>query len=281
MALRIEQYYKPDTIEEALRVLGGRKVRAVALAGGTALLADPDSRPQAVVDLSGLGLDYIRQEGHSVAIGAMTTLQTLATSPIVTAITSGLLARAAHDTATRTIRNVATIGGTIMAGGPSSDLLAALLVMEATATAASGVVMSVEDMVALQRAPQSMKLLVEVRLPLPPAPCSGALCRVARLPSDQAIVTVAGVMRAVGGVCQDIRLAAGGVGDAPVRLRAAEDLVRGSQLDEAITQQAIDAQQTLLSPPADLRGSAEYRRAMMGVLVRRVIQQCQARESER
>jgi aerobic carbon-monoxide dehydrogenase medium subunit len=281
MSTHIDRYFKPDSIAEALRLLGRRNTRTVALAGGTALLANPLSRPQAVVDLSGLGLDYIRQEGHTIAIGAMTSLQTLVTSPVIAGIADGLLAKAAHSSATRTIRNAATIGGTIIAGGPSSDLLAALLALEATATAASSVVMGVEDLVALKRTPQSMKLLLEVRLQLPPAPWCGALCRVARLPSDHAIVTVACAMRAVGGICQDIRLAAGGVGPAPLRLRAAEEIVRGSRLDDAVLQQTADTQQKHLSPPADFRGSAEYRRAMLGVLVRRAVQQCMARESER
>ena len=126
-----------------------------------------------------------------------------------------------------------------------------------------------------------MKLLLEVRLPLPAAPWCGALCRVARLPSDQAIVNVSCAMRAVGGICQDIRLAAGGVGPRPCVCGSPRTLLRGSRLDDAMIRQAADVQQKHLSPPSDFLGSGEYRRAMLGVLLQRAVQQCLARESER
>lgn len=273
-------YLKPTSVSDALRLLRRRGGRAMPLAGGTRLLSQADPHVQAVVDLSDLGLDYVRNGAEYLEIGAMATLQTLATSPLLSSYASGLLASAAHDSATRTIRNAATLGGAIATRAPADDLLVALLALDAAAISATGAVMPLPDLLARKRWSRTMRLLVEARAPLACAGWAGAICRVARLPSDGAIVNVAAVLRLESGVCQDIRLAAGGVAATPIRLPIAEEALRGSHLLDQDLERAGEAQQRAVRPPNDYMGSAEYRRAMLGVLLRRALQTCvQSEES--
>ena len=281
MLPNVTAYLKPTSVDDALRLLQRRKARAVLLAGGTELLTRRDSKVQTVIDLSGLQLDYIRQGKDSLEIGAMTTLQSLVESPLLADYAGGLLATAAHDTATRTIRNAATLGGSIMAGAAASDLVVALLALDAAIVSASGDSMSLEDALASGALHDQVKLMLEVRLPLKPASWCATSCRIARLPSDQAIVNVAVALRCEQGLCKDVRLAAGGVGDRPLRLSRAERLLRGTRLTDADLTKAITVQQREIAPPSDMLGSGEYRSAMLGVLLRRAVRRCQAGEGER
>jgi CO/xanthine dehydrogenase FAD-binding subunit len=126
-----------------------------------------------------------------------------------------------------------------------------------------------------------VKLLLGVRLPLNTSGWCTASCRVARLPSDQAIVNVAVALRCEQGVCKDVRLAAGGVAMRPLRLGRAERLLRGTRLTDADLTKAIAVQQREIAPPSDTLGSGEYRSAMLGVLLRRAVRRCQDGEGER
>jgi carbon-monoxide dehydrogenase medium subunit len=274
------EFYKPTTVREAVTLLRSRRVPAVPLAGGTSLLTG-GLAGVAFVDLSGLGLDYVHVRADGIRIGAMTTLQTVATAPALAGVGDGLLATAAHDSATRSVRNAATVGGSLFARGPSTDIVVALLALDAIAVTDAGATIAVEELLATSRLPRRGKLVTEVRIPSVPPGWGSALCRVARLPSDQAIVNVAALVHSEHGVCSDIRLAAGGVGRWPVRLHAAERALAGTRLADADIERAVSTQRKSLRPPNDVRGSAEYRRAMVGVLVRRAIRQCQVQEGER
>ena len=274
MLPNVSEYYKPATMQEALRLLRRRGVPTVPLAGGTHLLTRRDPGVQALVDLSGLGLNYIRQGADNLEIGAMTTLQSLATSPVLTDVAGGLLATAAHCTATRTIRNMATIGGSVVSSGPATDIVVALLVLDASIRTATGKRFRLHDYLQNGRLQRQRHVFVEVQVPLTTVTWRSAFCRVARLPSDEAIVNVAVALRYENGLCQDVHLAAGGVGAVPVRLPVAEGLLLGTPLTQADIERAISLQQNTVEPLSDIHGSAEYRRAMLAVLLRRAVQQC-------
>ncbi len=274
MLPNLTEYHKPKDLAEALRLLRRRSVRTVPLAGGTGLLARRDPTVQAVVDLSGLGLSYIRRQGESLHIGAMTTLQAVASSPVLAAFAGGLLAQAARQTATRPLRNVATVGGTIVSSGPATELVVALVALEAVIVSPEGDTMLVEELLQRGMLPRSWGVVLHVSVPLAAGRRQAALLRVARLPTDQAIVNVAAVLEAQRGVCKAIGLAAGGVAVKPVRLTAAERVLVGTSLSPDDLDVAITAQEVELSPPSDILGSSEYRREVLGVLVRRAIQHC-------
>ncbi len=120
MLLNLLEYHWAEDLDEALILLARTDTKTVPLAGGTYLLGHKDEEIQAVVDLRDLELAYIEEDARStngqtlVRIGAMTTLQTLADSPLLREIATGILARAAKASASSPlIRNSATLGGPV------------------------------------------------------------------------------------------------------------------------------------------------------------------------
>ena len=254
----LTEYHKPATIDEALKLLRRRKVHTRPIGGGTALVPEASPDVQAVVDLSQLGLSYIKTgevAGNlkSLEIGATTMLQTLIDDACVQGYANGVLVKALRDTASRNTREAATLAGSIVASDGKSPLLATLFALGAQLTV-RGVR---EHTVALEEfSPHAGTLILSVTLPALPAEARAAYEKVARTPADLPIVCVAALLSA------DVtRLALGGVGDQMVVIDA----------DTPTMEEAVELAQASIEPPTDYFASSAYRRAMIGVLVRRVL----------
>lgn len=238
----IRDYHRPATVEAALALLArSGAARSVPLGGGTVVVADRSSGPIEVVDLQALGLEGIEAGDGLVRIGATTRLHDVATSDLV----PRLLRDAARREAPSTIRNAATVGGTVAAADPDSGLLAALLVLEAEVeiTASSGVTTMQASELVVDRSALSGALITAVSC------AEGGVTSWAatgRTPADTPIVAAYG--RSVGEVTL---VALTGVAATPV-------LVDPGRLDA-------------LDPPGDFRGSAEYRMELARVLTSRVV----------
>ena len=92
-----------------------------------------------------------------------------------------------------------------------------------------------------------------------------------RTPRDRPIVCAAAYLRLEGKVCQEVRLALGGVGDRPLRASLAERHLVGKEPSAERLEEAATLAAKPLDPPGDFRGSGEYRRAMAEVLARRAL----------
>jgi len=236
----IRTYVRPNTLAEALDLLADPD--AGVLAGGTDLNGDAVGAPSVVVDLQSLGLDAIVSDGALLRIGATATIQALAD------VESGppLLRDLAVREAPNTIRNAATVGGTIGSSDPESELLAGLLLFDAAVTLAGT---EATTDVALGDILDDPELLAEsiITHVTVSTDGTGASERTGRTPKDRPIVMVAGRMTTDG----SIHLVATGVAANPTRIDA-------DALDE-------------LDPPGDFRGSPEYRTHLAEVLTKRVI----------
>ncbi|MBM3128759.1 MAG: hypothetical protein FJ009_09065 [Chloroflexi bacterium] len=280
--LNLHEIHKPTTIADALKFL--QQPNTVALAGGTQLLADKRRDVRAVVDLSALGLSYIRERDGAVAIGATTTLAALDESPILRALADGVIAQAAHRSASSILRNQATIAGTLIAE-PDGALAVALLALDARVTSppfpplllgeGAGRTSSrfnnlgdqeltgARDDVRggevgfLARRAELLKqgaLVTEIIVPM--ANPRASLQTVARTPSDKPIVCVvasAQILRSAQNdkVARDVRIALGGVGEIATRANAVENALEGQALDDALIEQAARAASQGLSPHDD------------------------------
>ena len=257
MLPKLSDYHRPATPEAALELL--RQPGTMALAGGTSLLATPDSGVQAVVDLQGLSWRAIEARAGHLHVGSLVTLAELEASEVVVGAAGDLLRQAAHHAGPNTLRNAATLGGLIGSRPPVSELLAALLVLGAQVELAEapGATLPLEDY--LIQAPAGLVAAVSVPWP---AAGTGAAEAIGRTPADMPIVHAAAWIGPGG-----TRVAAGGVGVHVTRLAGVEAALATTPDDHAAAVTATAG----LEPPADFRGSAEYRRAMIGVLVRRVL----------
>ena len=126
----IRGYHRPTSLEEALRLLGRPDVSTIPLGGGTAVNGLPTTSADEVVDLQALGLSEVTLSGSTLTIGATTTLQNL----IDQQWTPLLLRDLAAMEGPRTIRNAATVGGTVAGADGESPFLAGLIAYGAVLT---------------------------------------------------------------------------------------------------------------------------------------------------
>jgi CO/xanthine dehydrogenase FAD-binding subunit len=283
--LNLREIHKPTTIADALKLL--QQPGTVALAGGTALNAGARRDVNAVVDLSALGLSYIRDSSGVIAIGATTTLTTLDESPILRALANGVIAQAAHRSASSILRNQATIAGTLISE-PDGVLAVALLALDAQVTIVRKDTRTVAlaDFLAMREHLLMMALVTKIAVPMTNPRAS--LQTVARTPSDKPIVSVVAsarieILRGVyteqgeraqnDKVARDVRIVLGGVGKIAVRASESEQMLEGQSLNDALIEKAGALATEGLSPRGDFRGSVEYRKAMAIVLTRRALKE--------
>lgn len=270
----LREYHKPDTLDDALRLLTRDDVRAVPLAGGTELVATTPPDVDAVVDLGELPLTEITQDVDGLRLGGLVRLSALAESPEVQAFADGVVADVARATATSLLRNQATLAGSLLTRLPRSEFVPVLLVLDADVT--------------LQRAegPEAMPLVMlydnlyehtrqavitEVRLPTLPDGARIRRHRVARSPADQPILSVTALTRVADGTFAEVRIAAAGIGPHPRRLTAVEDELLGVATTAEDVTSAVEPLVDQLALPDDSLASAEYRRSTLPVLVRRAV----------
>jgi carbon-monoxide dehydrogenase medium subunit len=256
-------YYRPTNLDEALRFL--RQPNTVPLAGGTALLATEEGLTSAVVDLQNAGLDRLTwaDDGRLLRLGAMARLADLDEFLASLAAHGGaaaLLRDAARRAGPNTYRHAATVGGIIASRLPDSELLAALLALDATISLRLPAPETITLAAWLADDDRPPGLITECLVYWPSG--AGAAERVARTPADQPIVSVTG-WRPDGG---PIRLAATGVGLRPMHLTAAESAANEGRMDDVAA-----AARAAATHPGDFRGDAAYRAEMAAVLARRVL----------
>lgn len=277
MLPNLQSYHRPNDLEEALRLI--RRPGTVVLGGGTHLIPSGDPSVEAVVDLSRLGLSYVRSELEQVRVGAMTSLQQVADAPQMADLTGGLIGQVVRLVAARNLRGQATVGGMLAGGGPEHPLLVLLLALDASLT----IWAPEERRVGLdaflsyrQRLLHEGALITELTVRRAFGPTGLGFAHVGRTPRDRPIVCAAAFLMMEEGSCQEARLALGGVADRPVRASQAEHYLRGQEPTPSRIEEAAGLAAAPLQPPSDFRGSAEYRRQMAGVLARRALIQAAA-----
>lgn len=253
-------YHHPENLNDAHKLLARDGAKPLLI--HPRMDVEPYSTADAVVDLSRLNLNYIKQDGDVIRIGAMTTLQDVADSALLRTLARGILPEAASLTAHLGLRNASTIGGVMENPTSAVDVMLALLCL--------GV-----DVGAQHAAP-----LQEVSFSCSPQ-ANGILERVARTPRDAPIVAACAVMDdgnkmmriAVGGVGITPQLVASaliGKAQPPSSLEIKGTMPVSAMHDEALATIAKQAQEKV-KPIADFRGSVEYQREMVGILTKRVL----------
>lgn len=278
--MRPFEYLEPDTLDEALALLAADADDTHVMAGGTSLviLMKQDLvRPARIIGLRRLDeLRAIDVDG-GLRLGALATHAALARSDAVRAHAAAL-ASTFGSVATVRIREQATLGGNLAHADPAQDPPVTLLALDATVVArsASGTRRIpldefFVDVFETALAPGELLLRVE----LPPLP-TGARATyrkfLANTVDDYATVSVAAVVASdAAGRCTHARVAVGGAGPVAFRATAAERSLVGRRIDDASIGEAAALAAEAAEPLADLRGSAEYKRAMTAVWTARAL----------
>ena len=270
---------EPRSLAEACSALQDADVKPVA--GGTALLTIIKQgllSPKSLVNLKKIrdGAEITFDPQRGMRIGALATINEIETSPLVQQHYP-ILAEACHLVANIRIRNMATIGGNLAHGDYQSDpptVLAALDAMVEIMSRRGAREMPLSDFQrgSYETALEAGELITAISVPPLPKEFRGAYIKFTTGSSEERpCAGVAALARLENGICRDLRLSVGAVSARPVRITAGEELARGQSLGaEMIGRIAAEAAR-VVDPIEDVRGPAEYKRHLVGVLVRRAL----------
>ena len=273
---------RPDSLDEALAQRQQYEKDGLPIAGGQSLLVMLRNRlidPEVLIDLERLrDLRGVTARPDSVFIGAMTTIYNLASSPEVQRA-APVLSQAASKVGSTAIRNLGTIGGNLCHNEPGADLPPALLALNASVDLRSAMGTRKLRLDEFFRgyfethvAPN--EILCGIEIPKLDEQASAVYLKHAISSEDLAIASVAVVLipdGKQGNTAREVRIGLGGVASVPFRAAQAERMLKGVALDDASIRAAAETAAGEADPMSDPHGSADYRRKMVKVLVRRAV----------
>jgi aerobic carbon-monoxide dehydrogenase medium subunit len=274
-------YHAPATLAEALALLERHGEEAKILSGGQSLLPLLKLRLGQVAHLVDIGrvpgLEYIKEEGGFLKIGAATRESVLERSDLVRSKYPILLDTTAVI-ADPLVRNRATIGGNLAHGDPANDHPATMLALGASVIARGPKgerTIPIESFFTglFTTALASNEVLTEIRVPIPPPRSGGAYVKLERKVGDFA--TAAAAVQVTLGTKGEVERAGIGLtnaGPKPIKATQAEQYLKGRQPDETTIAEAARLAAEAGAPSADRRGSVEYKREMARVLTARALQ---------
>lgn len=271
-------YFEPPTIKKALALLEKHGDDARAIAGGTSLLIMMRQRllmPKVVVSLTGISkFDQIRFNAKTgLRIGAGARHRQIELSPVIKKHYP-ILHETFHNVAQPRIRNMGTIGGNLATGDPLTDPGASLIALDAevvlTSKNGSRTIKLDEFFVDYyQTALNPAELLTEIRIPPPVRTGWSHIKFTPRSVEDFATVGVAVTLSAKNGICEDVRVGLNSVAPTIIRAKKAEEVLRAKTITDDLLRQMGEVAASEVDPTDDNRGSADYKREMVKVLVRR------------
>ncbi len=274
------QYESPRTIKEAIELLQKYGDDAKILSGGHSLIPMMKLRfasPEYIIDINRIpGLSYIKEEGGMLKIGALTREAEIEHSdllkkhfPIFGDVTKLI--------ADPQVRNMGTIGGNLAHGDAANDHPAVMLALNATVIAAGpdgerAIPIDEFFFGFYQTALQPDEILTEIQIPVSQHGTGSAYHKLERKVGDYATAGVAVHLTLdKNNTCTSIGIGLTNVNPTPLRAARSEQALFGKELTEEAIAEAAKYASEDCSPSSDLRGSEEYKRAMVAVLVKRMI----------
>lgn len=274
------EYRRAQSLDEAIAALTQFGEDGRVIAGGQSLIPAMRyrlARPAALVDINPIAeLDYLRREDGYLAIGALARDFALETSAMVRQ-EYPLLADASAVVADPVVRQSGTVVGSLCHNDPAGDwpVVALAARAEVTVRGASGERrVPMDDFIvdSFTTALDTAEIALEVRFPAVASRTAGCFQKIERKVGDFATASAAAqIGLAENGTISSAGIAIGAVGPTALRVPEAEKLLVGTEPSEDAIAAAAREAERLADPNADNRGSAEYKKAMAGVLVRRAL----------
>ncbi|MBW2064554.1 MAG: xanthine dehydrogenase family protein subunit M [Deltaproteobacteria bacterium] len=276
------EYVTTRNLDEALQALEQWEGRAKLLAGGTNLIPNMRAKlvsPDVIINLCEIqDMKEIREEGGVVRIGALATMNEIASSKIIGECCP-ILASAARQLGNPLTRNRATVGGNLADASPAADTAPPLLALEARIHAArSG---RKEREIPLDQfflGPRETvlgpeEIISHITLAKPKDPSRGSHIKLGlRNAMAISVASIATMLEMDGDVCTKARVALGAVAPRPIRAYGVEKMLEGKRIDEDLIGECSQLIKKEINPISDIRASAEYRTLVTSVLFRRCIQ---------
>ncbi len=275
---RAFHYHRAKTLQEASALLAQLGEGAKLLAGGQSLIPLMKLRfasPAYLVDLNFIsGTSFVAEEKAHLRFGPLTRHAEIENSPIAAQIP--ILHDCAAGIADVQVRNRGTIGGSLAEADPSGDWATVLMTLETHVKClrpqgerSLGLGDFVKD--AYTTALKHDELVSEVSVKIPEGKSGGAYLAFKRAAPVYPTASAAVQVTMDGDVCKEVAIALGCVGLVPVRVEEAEAALRGNPVNAKVIENAAEAARAAADPQADMRGSAEYKRHLVGALVKQAI----------
>jgi CO/xanthine dehydrogenase FAD-binding subunit len=277
-------YHMPESLKEAFDLMEKHRGRARYIAGGTDVIVRMKQRaiePEALISLRHVSdLKGVHWNG-GLRLGSLTLLRDMERDGRM-ARTCAALHQAVKVLANPQVRNVATLGGNLANAAPSADCAPPLLVMGATVEIKGPGGVREVPLEEFFTGPgetcmDGAEVLSAVMIPGPEKGAGTAFLKAGRVSQDIALINAAAMVVMEGPVCRACRLAAGAVAPVPLRLRETEKALEGREITPDLLEEVKELAQKEVSPITDVRTTAEYRRIMSGVLVKRAVEQASGR----
>jgi aerobic carbon-monoxide dehydrogenase medium subunit len=274
------EYFRPQSVSEAIALLQEHGEGAKILSGGQSLIPMMKirlARPECIIDINRLAdLHYVKEEAGFLKIGGLTREADLETSSLIRSKYLIILDTAA-SIADPQVRNMATVGGNLAHGDPANDHPATMLALEAEIVAIGQHgerLIPIKDffLSVFTTALEHGEILTEIRIPIPPLGSGGAYFKLERKVGDFATVGVAAQVTVDGaGVCRRVGIGLTNVGATPIKASRAEGFLIGKTMDKQQIDQAAQLAAEEAQPSSDLRGPAEYKVSMVRELTKRAL----------
>jgi carbon-monoxide dehydrogenase medium subunit len=275
------QYEAPTSVAEAISLLQKHGDDAKILSGGQSLLPMMKLRlasPEFVVDINNIpNLSYIREDAGKIKIGALTREAEIEHSDLLQKYYP-IFGDVTKLIADPQVRNRSTLGGNLAHGDAANDHPAVMIALGATVviTGAKGSRQVPIDEFFFgfyQTAVQHDEILTEIQVPVPPKRTGSAYHKLERKVGDYATAGVAVCLTVdEKGICQAAGIGLTNVNPVPLRAVRSQQALAGKPVTRETMAAAAKFASEDCSPSSDLRGSEEYKRAMVAVLVKRMIQ---------
>lgn len=276
-------YLQPVTIDETLELLKDYEGNARIVNGGTDLLIEIERgvrKPAVLIDISRVrGLDHIRLERGRIYIGASVTHNQAAGYSLLRRHAYPL-ARACWEVGAPQIRNRGTIGGNILTASPANDTITPLVAHDTSVTLKSAArgerTLALVDFIQGVRKTslEPDELLTEISFPSLKENERGTFIKFGlRRTQAISVVNVAVIIEFDGDLVMKARITLGSVAPTIVPAVEAQEYLVGKQLNEAVISKAAELAMRAAQPIDDIRGSAKYRRGLVGTWVKRALEQ--------
>jgi len=273
----LKEYFKPASLDEAICLLNNYNGEIKVVAGATDLFADNHPTVEALVDISKLNLNYIKEENGFLKIGSLTTINELVNSDIINSKFKGLW-EACKVLADKTTRNTATVGGNICSSLPSADSVppifasGAVLVVK---TSTEEKYVNIEEFFIGPRKNILKKdeILTEIQIPISNCAYGTGFEKMTRNSEDLALVNAAAFVEVDSdNNVKKVKVVLGAVASTAVRAKQFEEVLIGLKLYE---NDNLDKLSELvaesISPISDIRCNKEYRVHVSKILAKRAI----------
>ncbi|HRY21440.1 MAG TPA: FAD binding domain-containing protein [Flexilinea sp.] len=269
------KYYRPETVKKTLKLLGSQTEVCTPLYFPPRAKHLSQWQGDALIDLSNLGLDTIKEKSKEIAVGSMVSFETLAKSEIIHNRWDGVLSEAAHLSVTGAMRNLSTVGGVLLNPNFPAEVILVFLALDAVVILLdeNGKEVRIPIEAFLNDGKPTLErgmLIKEVILPIRKN-IHCALERVSRSKSDGSIVSVVVKGELTQKTAHNVRIAVFGANPAPKRYHSAESYLSDKPFTYKLAESIEEKIQDETEAVGDYRGSAEYREAMAGVLTKRAL----------